>query len=94
MNYVYVLDQRENPLMPTKRYGWLRRALKSGKAKAGTTIRNRLLPGATFVYQGKPCIMTGQLTGGRYFWAAGYDKKNFPARNSLIVRQNQGLVYV
>ena len=34
MDYVYVLDQRGNPLMPTKRYGWVRRALKSGKAKA------------------------------------------------------------
>ena len=38
MNYVYVLDQRGNPLMPTRRYGWVRRALKSGKAKALCTL--------------------------------------------------------
>ena len=38
MNYVYVLDQRGNPLMPTRRYGWVRRALKSGKAKAVCTL--------------------------------------------------------
>ncbi len=32
--FVYVLDQEGNPLMPTKRYGWVRRALKSGRAQA------------------------------------------------------------
>ena len=30
--YVYVLDQNNRPLMPTKRYGWVRRSLKSGRA--------------------------------------------------------------
>lgn len=35
---VYVLDRRGNPLMPTRRYGWVRRALKSGKAKAVCTL--------------------------------------------------------
>ncbi|MGN0415985.1 MAG: RRXRR domain-containing protein [Agathobacter sp.] len=30
--YVYVLDQNNRPLMPTKRYGWVRRNLKSGRA--------------------------------------------------------------
>ena len=37
-HYVYVLDMDGNPLMPTKRYGWVRRALKSGKAKAVYTV--------------------------------------------------------
>ena len=55
---------------------------------------DRLLPGTTFVYRGKTYIMTGQLTGGQYFRAAGCDKKNFPARNIQVVRHNQGLVYV
>ena len=55
---------------------------------------DRLMPGTAFVYQGKAYIMTGQLTGGQYFRAAGCDKKNFPARNVQVVRHNQGLVYV
>lgn len=38
MTYVYVLDKAGNPLMPTTRYGWVCRALKSGKAKAVTTV--------------------------------------------------------
>ena len=38
MKYVYVLDQQGNPLMPTRRYGWVRRALKAGRAKAVTTV--------------------------------------------------------
>ena len=31
-HYVYVLNKDGNPLMPTQRYGWVRRALKNGKA--------------------------------------------------------------
>lgn len=38
MKYVYVLDNSGNPLMPTKRYGWVRRALKSGKAEPVSTV--------------------------------------------------------
>lgn len=36
--YVYVLDKEGNPLMPTKRYGWVRRALKSGRAVPVQTV--------------------------------------------------------
>ncbi len=32
MHYVYVLDIYGNPLMPTKRFGWVCRALKDGRA--------------------------------------------------------------
>ena len=37
-HYVYVQDKDGNPLMPTKRYGWVRRSLKNGKAVAVCTI--------------------------------------------------------
>ena len=30
---VYVLDKSGKPMMPTKRYGWVRRALRDGRAK-------------------------------------------------------------
>ena len=38
MNYVYVLDKDGKPLMPTRRYGWVRRTLKSSRARAVTTV--------------------------------------------------------
>ena len=38
MHYVYVLDRDGKPLMPTTRYGWVYRALKSGRAKPVTTV--------------------------------------------------------
>ena len=38
MHYVYVQDKAGNPLMPTTRYGWVRRALKSGRAKPVTAV--------------------------------------------------------
>ena len=38
MKYVYVLDQEGKPLMPTCRYGKVRRMLQSGQAKAISTI--------------------------------------------------------
>ena len=37
MYVTYVLDQEGNPLMPTKRFGHVRRMLKSGQAKAVST---------------------------------------------------------
>ena len=34
MKYVYILDKHGHPLMPTTRFGHVRRLLKSGKAVA------------------------------------------------------------
>lgn len=38
MRYVYVLDMNGNPMMPTKRFGKVRRMLKSGQAKVISTL--------------------------------------------------------
>ena len=38
MKYVYVLDMDGNPMMPTKRFGKVRRMLKSGQAKVVSTV--------------------------------------------------------
>ena len=38
MRYVYVLDTNGKPLMPTCRFGKLRRMLKSGQARAVDTL--------------------------------------------------------
>ena len=37
MNYVYVLDKHGKPLMPTTRYGHVRRMLQAGEAVAVST---------------------------------------------------------
>ena len=56
--------------------------------------KDRIMPGAVFLYGKKRYVMTGQLTGGAYYRAYGQGKKNFPARNVQVVRKNTGLVYV
>ena len=38
MRYVYVLDMDGNPMMPTRRFGKVRRMLKSGQAKVVSTV--------------------------------------------------------
>lgn len=38
MRYVYVLDQEGRPLMPTSRFGKVRRMLKTGQARAVSTL--------------------------------------------------------
>ena len=55
---------------------------------------DRVMPGAEFVYNGCRYILTGQLTGGKYYHAYNQGKKNFPAKDCRIIRQNRGLVYV
>jgi hypothetical protein len=52
------------------------------------------MPGAVFIYKGERYVMTGQLTKGKYFHAAGCGKKNFPTAKCSIVNHNRGLVYI
>ena len=51
-------------------------------------------PGAVFVFQGKPYVLTGQLTGGQYYRAYGQENRNFPVKKCGVVQKNAGLVYV
>jgi hypothetical protein len=62
---------------------------------------DRIIPGAVFLYQGKRHILSGQLTGGKYYRAVGQEDaglsgkpKNFPARECRIVANNTGLIAV
>ena len=54
----------------------------------------RLMPGAEFFYDGERHIMTGQLTGGKYFRTADQGARNYPAANCRIRQENRGLVYI
>ena len=54
----------------------------------------RVMPGARFIYRGEEYILTGQLSNGAYYRAAGQGPKNFPAKQCVIARHNEGLVSV
>ena len=54
----------------------------------------RIMPGAVFLHKGERYVLTGQLSGGKYYRAYGQEKRNFPCTTCQIVRQNTGIVYV
>lgn len=56
--------------------------------------RNRVAPGAIFYYNGKRLVLTGQLTGGKYYRAYGDTKTNYPVNKCQIYKHNEGLVFV
>ena len=68
--------------------------LKVKKSRRYYNDPDRILPGATFIYEGKQYVLTGQLSGGQYYRAFGHGTMNFSAKRSTIVWQNTGLVYV
>ena len=55
---------------------------------------DRIMPGAEILYEDKRYILTGQLTGGKYFRVYNGGKKNIPANKCRIIKNNTGLVYV
>ena len=54
----------------------------------------RMLPGAVFLYKGERHVMSGTLTGGEYLRAVGDSKTNYPVKECLIIKRNQGLVFI
>ena len=54
----------------------------------------RIMPGAEILYENNRYILTGRLTGGKYYRVYNGGKKNIPAGKCRIVRKNTGLVYV
>lgn len=55
---------------------------------------DRLMPGALIECNGKIFVMSGQLTGGKYYRAHGDDKTNYPAKDCRVLMHNSGLVFV
>ena len=64
------------------------------KSSRSYNSKDRIMPGAVFVYNGQRHVMTGQLTGGRYLRAYGDIKTNYPVGKCQIIRNNEGLVFV
>ena len=56
--------------------------------------KNRVMPGTVFLYGGDRYVLSGQITGGRYYRAVGAEKKNFPADKCSVISGNTGLVYL
>ena len=56
--------------------------------------KDRIMPGALFMYEGDIYVLTGQITNGQYYRAYGQGNKNFPASKCKIIQHNRGLVYV
>ena len=62
-------------------------------ARAYNTL-DRIMPGTVFVYQGERYVMSGQITGGKYFRAYGDTKTNYAVSKCYIARKNEGLVFI
>ena len=56
--------------------------------------KNRIMPGATFLYKNKRYVLSGQLSNGTYYRAVGCENQNFPAKECIILTQNDGFVYL
>lgn len=54
----------------------------------------RIMPGAVFFYHGVRHVLNSSITNGQYFRAVGNPKTNYPARNCVILKQNEGLVFI
>lgn len=72
----------------------LRSQLTAKKSNRAYHTKERLMPGTVFLYREQRCVMSGQLTGGRYLRAYGDTKTNYPTKDCKIVCQNEGLVFV
>ena len=64
------------------------------KSTRGYNSKDRVMPGTTFYYNGKRLVLTGQLTGGKYYRAYGDTKTNYPVNKCQIYKHNEGLVFV
>ena len=64
------------------------------KSTRGYNSKDRVMPGAVFYYNGKRLVLTGQLTGGKYYRAYGDTKTNYPVNKCQIYKCNEGLVFV
>ena len=102
-------DKKATPQKEDSLHEWYLRTVEEKGAAEAKRLQSKLkvvkstrvyndmqrdLPGAIFLHQNKRYVLTGRLTGGKYYRAEGYDTKNFPARDCKIVAKNAGLVFV
>lgn len=54
----------------------------------------RVMPGAVFLYKGIRHVLNSSITNEQYFRTVGDPKTNYPARDCVILKQNEGLVFI
>lgn len=69
-----------------------RMAVKKSVRRYNT--KGRLLPGGIIGYKGRRFLVTGQISNGQYFLSPDMPGVRIPARQSTILAENTGLVYV
>lgn len=72
----------------------MRSQLTVKKSERRYNDKDRVLPGAVFLYQGERHVLSGQLSNGKYFRAVGDKKTNYPAKDCMVIRRNEGLVFI
>lgn len=55
---------------------------------------DRVFPGTAFIHKNRRYVLSGQLSGGKYYNAVGQESKNFPAKDCRILTRNTGLVFI
>lgn len=86
--------QKQTALYGQKEADRMRSRLTAAKSQRRYNAPSRILPGTVLLYDGKRHVLSGQLTGGKYFRAVGDAKTNYPASKCRIVRKNEGLVFI
>lgn len=81
-----------------EKVGRRRARMELSKAKVVKSFRRynnteRILAGATFLFQKQRYTMIGSLNNNQYYRAYGQGRKNFPARDCIVV-QRKSLIYV
>lgn len=72
----------------------MRSQLTVAKSQRRYNDPHRLMPGAVFYYKGARHVLAGSLTNGKYFRAVGDPKINYPVRDCIIRKHNEGFVFI
>lgn len=86
--------QKQADLYGRKEAERLRSQLKVIKSYRRYNDPDRVMPGTVFLFRGKRYVLQGRITNGAYFKAVWEPKKNIPARSCIILKQNEGLVFL
>lgn len=72
----------------------LRNQLSVNKSYRRYQNPGRIMPGAVFLYHGVRYVLSGCVTNGRYFRAVGDLKTNYPAKDCIVLKKNEGFVFI
>ena len=97
-------EQKEDSLE-----GWFNKQAQTLGEKAAEKLRSnltvtkstryyntpgRVMPGATFLYEGKRYVLASQQGRGKYYNAVGISGKSFPSKDCESLTHNNGIAYL